>query len=152
MRHHAKPAGAKPGPSQHLPQGLRREVREMTRQIEAVPGRAKRAKRQAVDVRHGDVEPSAGSKQIMRLSQGSQRIVHVLQRLAHGDQVEAGGTKAREGEIPRQGRQPQLLTDPQDDRSRGVHPQDLPSPGVHLLQKSSAPTAEIEQTVPPFAR
>src|SRR5205823_716225 len=85
--HHAQLAGAEAGPVQYQPQRPRREMGQVPRQVQSVPSLTEPTKRQAVDVRHGDDQLALWGQKAVGFAQYFERVVDVLERLPHGDDV-----------------------------------------------------------------
>src|SRR5262245_19924293 len=73
---------------EHLLKRCRSEVSQVSRKVEPAPVSAEPAKRQAVNVRYRNDELAAGRQQVPGFAQHWHRLVDLLQRMPHRNQIE----------------------------------------------------------------
>lgn len=88
MAHGPQSIDAKSGKFDHLPQRSRREVRQVSGEVERKPIRTKPAKRQAADVRDCDDQSTTGRQEVVRAFESRQWIVDVFESMPHRDHIE----------------------------------------------------------------
>ncbi len=118
---------------------------EVSRQIEPVPRFAEPSKGKAFDVGHGHQQLAARRQEEVGLPEHLARIVHVLQRVPHRNDVKTSRRQLRMGQGAGECRQAELLPDTVDGRCGHVEPDDAPPLAVHAFEIRPAAATEIEK-------
>ncbi len=146
---HVNLAGVKTRPVEHQPQRPRREVAHVPGQIQPVPGLTEPAEGQAIDIGNRYDQLSSRHEQAAGGPEHLQRIVHVLQRLPHGDDVEAGIGKGGVRQRAAQGVDAQVGADAANCGGGQIQAGDLPALQAHAIQGGAAATAKIQKPALP---
>ena len=145
MADHAYRPNFEAGAGQHQLQRIRRKMCQMPRQIETAPVPPNHLKGKLSILGRADDQLAAGCQQPISSPQHFERLMHMFQRMPHGDDVEARLAQFRMRQGTDESAQTQIGANALDRLFGSVDAGDLPASLVHAQKKCAAAAAEIEQ-------